>query len=308
MRVILRRVLPVVLAYAGFVAVYFPYGTDPLDAPPPKLEQEFYDTAFQATKQGESDYERIARQTAEQYQVKQKVKDFVATYGLASKRVLEVGAGSGSLQDIVDDYTGLDLSATARRHFHKPFVQASATAMPFRHSEFDGLWTVWVVEHIPNPEMAMMEMRRVVKDGGFIFFMPAWECTWWAPQGYEVRPYSDLSLSGKMAKASIPLWRSNLYRATHKLPVNYLRTMAARTGPTRLRFHRIAPNFEKYWQADSDAVVSLDPYEASLWFTSRGDKCLNCGDYPVPLLPQQPLIIQVFKKPERRSLAAVDLH
>jgi hypothetical protein len=90
--------------------------------------------------------------------------------------------------------------------------------------------------------------------------------------------------------------------------VNYLRSVAARTGPTRLRFHRITPNFEKYWQADSDAVVSLDPYEAALWFTSRGDRCLNCGDYPVPVLPQQPLIIQVFKRPERRSLAAIDLH
>lgn len=34
-------------------------------------------------------------------------------------------------------------------------------------------------------------------------------------------------------------------------------------------------NYERFWQSDSDAVNSMDPYEAILWFTSRGHTCLS---------------------------------
>ena len=35
------------------------------------------------------------------------------------------------------------------------------------------------------------------------------------------------------------------------------------------------PKHVNYWIADSDAVNSIDSYEAMLWFLSRGDECLN---------------------------------
>ncbi|MBL8174192.1 MAG: class I SAM-dependent methyltransferase [Bryobacterales bacterium] len=270
-------------AYALFVAWHFPWDTDPVKAESgSRATQAFYNEAFDsepASKpDAETNYERIARLAAEQYGVKGLVTDFVRANGLENKRVLEVGAGKGSLQDIVADYTGLDLSASARKHFHKPFVQASATNMPFRDGEFDAIWTVWVVEHIPNPEHAMMEIRRVVKDGGYVFFMPAWNCVWWAADGLEVRPYSELGVMGKVQKASLPLISSLWYTAAYRLPVIGMRSLAAmQGGPTRLRFERLKPNYEQYWQADSDAVIRLERTEAAMWFTSRGDECLNCG-------------------------------
>jgi len=33
---------------------------------------------------------------------------------------------------------------------------------------------------------------------------------------------------------------------------------------------------QHYWVPDSDAVNSMDPYEAALWFETRGDQCVNC--------------------------------
>jgi len=69
----------------------------------------------------------------------------------------------------VNDYTGLDISPTAKRFFHKRFVHGSATLMPLNTNEFDGVWTIWVMEHVPNPQAALIEMRRVTKDGGYIF-------------------------------------------------------------------------------------------------------------------------------------------
>lgn len=116
------------------------------------------------------------------------VTRFVKVHSLENKRILDVGAGRGYLQDVVHDYTGLDISPTVQRFYHKPFVLASATAMPFKDGEFDALWTIWVLEHIPNPESALHEMRRVVKPGGLLLLAPAWFCPTWAAEGYPVRP------------------------------------------------------------------------------------------------------------------------
>jgi hypothetical protein len=67
-------------------------------------------------------------------------------------------------------------------------------------------------------------------------------------------------------------------------------------GPTTLRYKRLQPNYDHYWINDSDAVNSIDSYEAALWFLSRGDECLNCGDSPI-LLPMfnVPLVMRIHK-------------
>ena len=46
-----------------------------------------------------------------------------------------------------------------------------------------------------------------------------------------------------------------------------------------LRYSRLTPSYEVYWEADSDAVNSLDSQEAAIWFVSRGDECLNCDGF-----------------------------
>ncbi len=70
----------------------------------------------------------------------------------------------------------------------------------------------------------------------------------------------------------------------------------ARLGPTALRYERLQPNYKEYWEPDSEAVNSIDSYEGALWVLSRGDECLNCGDYPILLsMFNTPLIIRVHK-------------
>jgi hypothetical protein len=51
-------------------------------------------------------------------------------------------------------------------------------------------------------------------------------------------------------------------------------------GPTRFKYRTLRPNYEKFWMSDSDAVNSMDGYEAILWFRSRGDEILHP---PTPL-------------------------
>ena len=205
---------------------------------------------------------------------------FVRDHSLAeSGKCVEIGCGRGVYQDLARDYTGTDLSDAAGRHLHKPFVQCSATKLPFPDSTFDGAWTIWVLEHVPDPERALMEVQKVLKPGGVFFLAPAWHCRPWAADGYPVRPYSDFGIGGKIYKALIPLRNSVLWRSMFIFPWRLARLAAwvAGRGPTRFRFRTLRANYETFWMSDSDAVNAMDAYEAILWFRSRGDEVL----YPV---------------------------
>lgn len=285
------------------VAIQFPYHTDELD--PPKIRTEakgFYGEIYAAPasdaapEDADSFYVKTARKEIQDNHIVERVETFVQRYGLRQgKKVLDVGAGSGYLQDVVDDYVGLDISASARRYFHKPFVEASATDMPFADGEFDAVWSIWVLEHVPKPEQGLREIRRVTKNGGLLYLLPAWNCTPWAAQGYPVRPYSDFHWKGKIVKASLPFLTSPYYTAASLLPVRYLRSEYVHLfpGPTRLHYRQLEPNYKDYWMADSDAINDLDYTETLLWFTSRGDECLNCqGD---GVFGSGELIIRVHK-------------
>jgi SAM-dependent methyltransferase len=198
--------------------------------------------------------------------IRDAVAHFVADHNLEQARTLEVGSGGGQLQDVVADYTGIDIAPTAARFYHKPFVVGTATAMPFKDGEFDALWSIWVLEHIPNPETALNEIRRVVKSGGLIFLLPAWDCVPWAADGYDARPYSDFGWYGKLVKASLRIRENARFIAAYKGPIHLIRSFAP--SPTRLHYRRLIPNYREYWQADGDATTSLDPTEVARWFTS----------------------------------------
>src|SRR5437867_2137094 len=55
-----------------------------------------------------------------------------------------------------------------------------------------------------NPQAALIEMRRVTRDGGVVFLAPQWDCPPWAADGYPVRPFRDFGWREKIYKASIP--------------------------------------------------------------------------------------------------------
>lgn len=205
------------------------------------------------------------------------VRSFVSQYLLADKKCLEIGCGRGRLQDLVTDYVGIELAESAGSHLRKPFVVCSAVHLPFADSTFDAIWTVTVLEHIPNPETVLIETRRVLKPGGVLLLLPAWYCRPWASEGYPVRLYSDFDWRGKLIKASIPIRNSVVFRSMYIFPGRLMRFLQWKlTGrPTRFQHGILKPNYEHYWMSDSDAVNSMDPFEAYLWYRSRGDTCLN---------------------------------
>lgn len=299
-------VLAVVAASAAATALMFPWNVDPARDESPQ-SREYYQQAYAVASSKRTEispaepltdkekaYVEGAQGMAYVYRVPEVIGNFVKQYGLENKKVLEVGAGSGLLQDAVADYTALDISPTARRFFHKPYIEASATNMPFPDGAFDALWSVWVLEHIPNPEKALQEMRRVVKPGGYLFLYPALDVSRFSAQGYHARPYKDLDWKGKLLKSTIPVADSKPFHLLYFHQTRILRSLGTRLGggPSRFHFTRLTPNYDQYWEGDSDATTSLSNHELYLWFKTRGDVCVNCPsearltlrDYPLNFL------------------------
>jgi SAM-dependent methyltransferase len=283
------------LLYGVFIALHFPRATDPPLGGKDSAELiRFYADAY--AKESKSwtgpNYVVSAQAADDGYGFTDAVKQFIEKYNLKDAKALDIGSGRGQLQDLVADYTGLDIAATAGRLYHKPFVAGSATALPFPDAHFDTAWSINALEHIPNPEQALSEMRRVVKSGGLLFIIAAWRVPTWAADGYDMRPYSDFGMWGKVVKASVPVRASAPYRYSYLAPIRFLRLMAP--APTSLHYVRLTPNYHAYWN-DSDAVNSIDRYEAVRWFRSRGDECLSCnGAFDgIVELHASPMVIRV---------------
>ena len=206
------------------------------------------------------------------------LSEFVYEYELKHKKVLEVGSSKGIFQDLVEDYTGLDIAESLRPHYHKPFFTINNDgSYPFGDAVFDAAWSWAVFEHIPDIDQALNELVRVVRPGGLILFAPAWQCRSWAADGYPVRPYSDFNIKGKLIKFSIPLRNSVLWRSMFVVPIRILRHLSFLLGNQykELPYKKLMPNYEKFWMSDSDAVNSIDPHAAILWFKSHGCECLS---------------------------------
>jgi len=170
-------------------------------------------------------YLRIATDVADKLGVKPAMAGLVNQYGLAT--------GQGYLQDIVADYTGLDISGTLRRFYHKPFVQAS--------------------------------MRRVVKPGGLIYLHPAWYCTPWAAEGYAVRPYGDFGIRGKLIKAALPLVASPMLDVLERHPTRLLRWAGSKLppGPTKFHYRRgdqclnCGSGWRAFWRTEPGLMIRV---------------------------------------------------
>jgi SAM-dependent methyltransferase len=303
---VLGRIVVLALAAAlALLAGFFPYDTDaPLSAGEMAKERQYYSKAFAQrdreltpTESSEEErYVKIGEMVAQSYHIEEQLQAFIAKYSLGGKKALDVGSGRGYLQDVVHDYTGLDISPTAARFYHKKFVLGSATSMPFDAGTFDVLWSIDVLEHVPNPEQALEEIRRVAKDGALLYLSPAWDCQPYLAGGYNVRPYSDFDLRGKFTKFMIPARVTAHVLA--RMPIYPARSAASEWSgqPSRLHYHRLEPNYKTYWGPDADAVNSLDRYETALWFRSRGDECLNCAGGLDALTPVEGgLMIRVHK-------------
>jgi SAM-dependent methyltransferase len=196
--------------------------------------------------------------------------------------VLEIGSGKGILQGIGGDYVALDYSLTAlQRYIGLRYQRVCATSerLPFFDDAFRFVFSVTVLEHVPNPDLALGEIHRVLKPGGMAFLAPAWHCVAYNCEGIPVRPYRDLTWRQKLTKLSLPVRKRPLAKALWCLPGRFLRRTlwSLRKRPSPFHYQRLPANYERFWMADSDAVSRLDAHEACLFFHSRAYQVLRPG-------------------------------
>jgi len=199
------------------------------------------------------------------------VHDFLA----AIKRtdvVAELGPGRGPFHVRANCHIAVDLSLVALAALEDGIrVQADAQALPFRSASIDAMFSVAMLEHIPEPERVLAEIDRCLRPGGRALLYPAWYVRPWTSSGLHLASYRELGARNRLRKLSIPVRNSRLMQFAGVFPRRALaESRVARGQHIGLSFQRLHPNLEAYVTTDSDAFVSLDPHAVASYFRSRG--------------------------------------
>lgn len=86
-----------------------------------------------------------------------------------SARILDLGCFKGILVDKLNDYAAYGMDVTAAG-FMKPgrYVLGIGEQLPFKDNSFDCVVMTEVIEHILEPERVFREIRRTLKNGGYL--------------------------------------------------------------------------------------------------------------------------------------------
>ncbi len=111
-----------------------------------------------------------------------RLADYLLDKGLKASDgiILEAGSGPGFGSSLlacdarVKLSIALDIDFEALRHAENrtgrlALVVGDLSSLPFRDDTVDLVWNSSTIEHLDHPEKAIMEMRRVVKNGGCAF-------------------------------------------------------------------------------------------------------------------------------------------
>ena len=91
-------------------------------------------------------------------------------------QVLDSGCGSMPYRDFilenkkVINYIGLDIDTGLTYGNTKADVLWDGSTMPFEDNSFDVVISTEVLEHVPDPDHYLLEVKRVLKPGGTFFF------------------------------------------------------------------------------------------------------------------------------------------
>ena len=160
----------------------------------------------------------------------------------STARCLDVGCGGGAvLLEAGQSFLafGVDLSPKALHHGQgeglSRLARADASALPFESGSFSIAATLDVLEHHPNPERLLAEVRRVLTDQGvLIITVPAFQWMWSYADHVlgHYRRYTRRQLAAELEGAGFRIERLSYFHSW-LLPVAWLfRKMRAFTGRT----------------------------------------------------------------------------
>ena len=134
-------------------------------------------------------------------QIKNIIKKFPIVYKIAAEVVAPVHISKNTLKKIISEINnkallGLNIGSGITNYstqiinfdsqqFANVQVVGDLFSLPFRDNTFDYVFSIYVLEHVPNPELAIKEMHRVLKPGGICYsFIPFIQGFHAAPNDY----------------------------------------------------------------------------------------------------------------------------
>lgn len=84
--------------------------------------------------------------------------------------VLDIGCGQKPYEKYIkcDRYIGLEMSSQFKNNKHIEDVRYDGISMPFKNNSLNGIIATQVIEHVPDPDNMLSEIKRILKPGGLV--------------------------------------------------------------------------------------------------------------------------------------------
>jgi SAM-dependent methyltransferase len=212
----------------------------------------------------------------------------VATYAAAAELlppdgspVLDVGCGTGHSYHLLAprETVGVDVAAEALRGQKRRTIVADMRELPLPDASFASFVSVQSIEHVPDPERALAEARRVLEPGGTAIFVTPNRLTFGRPDEI-IDPYHDVEYDQHELRALCERFFDHVEMHGLFGSDRYLELIDAqkarldqllRRDPLRLR--RFVPRAVRQWAYDTQlrrerasgsaeaAAIELDDFE-----------------------------------------------
>ena len=141
-------------------------------------------------------YDRIGRSYTQTRRTEPRIQARIDAALGNARRVVNVGAGTGSYEPVGRDVVAVEPSPTMigqRAPGAAPVVRAYAEALPFPKGTFDAALAVFTAHHWTDPERGLRELARVAKRQVVLSFEEAADERFWLIADYfrEVAPLDD---------------------------------------------------------------------------------------------------------------------
>jgi SAM-dependent methyltransferase len=193
-------------------------------------------------------------------------------------RILDVGCGVGwstwLMRKAGHDAEGLDLHGDALEAPDVPYTRGDVLALPFADGTFDAVALHTVLEHVGEPERALLELARVTRPGGRIIVVGPNLLSVPLNLYWALKHTGRVLRQGRIWEARTPdlprhpggntmpeSWAYTAHHAWH--------TLRKLAGERPVRFLRREPDPRPPFHADNDASYYCNPMDLVNWAATQ---------------------------------------